>query len=153
MVWTNPCLKSVFQRDIYWLGTSAFGLGPKVKKNDPTPIGKLWRPPLAVVMISKSSSSSEKVSAALSHPPQAQVTAKLAAAYSYLINQSSPHPSYCLPLNFWLKVTWIYLRATGGLISVPKLLLIPLLPRVAIKLSVGDKWEAPITLLSLSRYT
>jgi hypothetical protein len=126
--------------------------GPNVKRAAPTPIGKLWSTPLAGVMIYKSSSASEKVSAALIQPPQAQVSAKLADAYSYLLNQSSPHPSYCLPLNSWLKATWLYLREIGGLLSVPRRLLIPLLPRVAITLSVGDKWEAPMTLLSLSRY-
>jgi hypothetical protein len=63
--------------------------GPKVKRTAPTRMGNLWRPQLAGVMISTSSSSSEKVSATLSHPPQAQVSAKLAAAYSYLLNQLS----------------------------------------------------------------
>jgi hypothetical protein len=126
--------------------------GPKVKRTAPTPICKLWSAPLAGVMISTSSSSSEKFSVALSQSPQAQVSAKLAAAYSYLLNQSLPHPSYCLPLNYWLKETWLYLRATGGLISVPRRLLISLLPRVVIALSVGGKWEAQIILLSLSRY-
>jgi hypothetical protein len=47
--------------------------GPKVKSTAPTPIGKLWSAPLAGVMISTSSSSSGKVSAALSQTPQSQV--------------------------------------------------------------------------------
>jgi hypothetical protein len=38
-----------------------------------------------------------------------------------------------------LKVTWLYLRANGGLLSVPKRFTIPLLPRVEITLTVGDK--------------
>jgi hypothetical protein len=73
--------------------------GPKVKRTASTPIGKLWSSPLAGVIIYTSSSSSEKVSADLSQPPQAQVSAKFAAAKSYLLNQSLPHPSYFLPLN------------------------------------------------------
>jgi hypothetical protein len=90
-------------------------------------------------MISTSSSSKEKISAALSQHPHAQVSTKLADAYSYLLNQSSPQPSCFLPLNYWLKATWLYLRATGGLISVPRRIIVSLLPRVEITLPVGEK--------------
>jgi hypothetical protein len=127
-------------------------LGTNVKRTSTSPICKLWSAPLSGVMISTSSSSSEKVSAVMIQPPQAQVWANFAAAYSYLPNQSFQYHSYCLPLNYRIKATWLYLRETGGLISVPKRILMPLISRVAITLYVGDQWEAPVILSYLYWY-